>query len=268
MQPAWMRGDLRRRFHPRGKDGAGGAADGMQQDRQTETNQSMTDPMLTPLRSIAIVEDNDALRADFVRLIGQERGFRLSAEAATLAEAACLCSDPPDIVLVDLMLPDGDAYGLISTLNRTGQCKVIVISVLGDEQAVVSAFRAGAHGYLMKGATGFELREAIYQTLSGNAPISPSIARYLIKTLNTATDDTAPTDGPTLSPRERDVLKCLAMGATDKETARQLDVSPYTVADHMRSVFRKLRVNTRAAAVARALHSGEVTIGEMQGGTE
>jgi len=219
-------------------------------------------------RSVAILEDDAAIRRAFVELITGEPCFSLVGEAACLAEAEAFAIDPPDIMLVDLMLPDGAAFDLISRLHEVGRTSIIVISVLGDERAVVSAFRAGASGYLLKGATGFELREAIFQTLSGNAPISPAVARYLIKTLNTAPDDTASSDGPTLSPRERDVLHCLAMGATDKETARQLDVSPYTVADHMRSVFRKLQVNTRAAAVARALHSGEVTIGQAQGDSE
>ncbi|MEO0753301.1 MAG: response regulator transcription factor [Pseudomonadota bacterium] len=215
------------------------------------------------LRSIAVVEDDAAICADFVSLVETEPCFRLAGAAGTLSEAARFVDDPPEIVLIDLMLPDGSAFDLISALSETGRSKIIVISVLGDERAVVSAFRAGAHGYLMKGATGFELRDAIYQTLSGNAPISPSIARFLIKEFRELPGTDAEPAEPllTLSKREREVLQCLAVGSTDKETARTLGVSPYTVADHLRSVFRKLQVKTRAAAVARAIDSGEVQLG-------
>ncbi len=211
-------------------------------------------------RSVAILEDDDTIRRAFVELIEAEPYFSLAGEAATLKQAAPFLQDPPDILLVDLMLPDGAAFDLIETLNAGGKTRIIVISVLGDERAVVAAFRAGACGYLLKGATGFELREAILQTLSGNAPISPSVARFLIKEFSGNSDQEDAVQASGLSPRERDVLHCLATGATDKETARRLGVSPYTVADHMRSVFRKLQVNTRAAAVARAMQAGDITL--------
>ncbi len=220
-----------------------------------------------PTPSVAIIEDNDTLRADIVRLVFEDPCLRLAGEAGSLAEAGGILGAPPDIVLVDLMLPDGPAYDLIAALRETGQCKIIVISVLGDERAVVSAFRAGAHGYLMKGATGFELREAIHQVMSGNAPISPSIARVLIKEFRDPDEASHPDPKLDigLSKREKEVLRCLAMGATDKETAKTLEVSPYTVADHLRSVFRKLRVKTRAAAVARAVEAGAVCLDDSDG---
>jgi len=220
---------------------------------------AMKTPETEPHRTVAVLEDDPAIRDDLVGLVAREPCFSLAGQAGSLAEAQWMLAEPPDIVIIDLMLPDGAAFDLISQLSELGRTRIIVISVLGDERAVVSAFRAGAHGYLLKGATGFELREAIYQTLSGNAPISPAIARFLIKEFQGLTPGDLPppaADIPSLSKREREVLQCLAMGSTDKETARTLGVSPYTVADHLRSVFRKLHVKTRAAAVARAIRTG------------
>jgi len=209
------------------------------------------------VRLVAVVEDDDAIRKSFCEMVEMEPGLSLSGSAATLAEAERLVSAPPDVLLLDLMLPDGSTYDLISELKDKTDTRVIVISVLGDERAVVSAFRAGAAGYLLKGATGFEMRDAIFQTLSGHVPISPSVARFLIGQLQGPNNFNS-SEEVALSPREKEVLSCLAMGNTDKEAARLLDVSPYTVADHLRSVFKKLEVKTRAAAVARAIRDGQL----------
>ena len=213
------------------------------------------------ISSVAVVEDDDAIRGSFCDLIRQEPKLALAGQAATLEQAHQLLSSPPDVILLDLMLPDGSTFDFIAELKSETDTRVIVISVLGDEHAVVSAFRAGADGYLLKGTRGFGMRDAIFQTLSGHVPISPSVARFLIGQLKSL-DSHEEQDAITLSPREKDVLNCLAMGNTDKETARILGVSPYTVADHLRSVFKKMEVKTRAAAVARAVSSGEITVGE------
>ncbi|MCI4645889.1 MAG: response regulator transcription factor [Hyphomonadaceae bacterium] len=210
-------------------------------------------------RSIVVVEDDPAIRKAFCEMIARDPELVLAGSAGTLADAEALFVQPPDAALVDLMLPDGNAFALISQLTETSQTKVIVISVLGDEQAVVTAFRAGASGYLLKGATGFQLRDAILQTLDGHIPISPSVARYVINQLSAPSgQDGVDETEVSLSPRERDVLYCLAAGSTDKETARQLGVSPHTVAAYLKTVFRKLEVKTRAAAVARALTEGRL----------
>ena len=225
----------------------------------------MTDPTPTPQdrdarRTVAILEDMTAVRQEFERLVEAEPGLTLVASHPDLAEAEALFETPPDILLSDLVLPAGTSFELIARLRRETATRVIVISVLGDEQAVVTAIAAGAHSYLLKGATGFELRDAIFQVLEGHLPISPSIARYVIRQFrDTPSIPIENPDRPSLSPREREVLECLATGMTDKETARALDISPYTVADHIRAAFRKLDVSTRAAAVARAMSRGEIS---------
>ena len=216
-----------------------------------------TDTHLDGARRVAVVEDDEAIRVAFANMVAAEPGLMLDRQVGSLSEAQALLSSPPDLALIDLMLPDGSSFEFITTLSEIG-VRIIVISVLGDERAVTSAFRAGAHGYLLKGATGFEMRDAIFQALAGNVPVSPSIARYLISEFQNVGSLAVSGDVVQLSPREREVLSCLAMGNTDKETARLLGVSPYTVADHVRSVFRKLEVKTRAAAVARAIRDGQL----------
>lgn len=208
-----------------------------------------------PHQRVAILEDTEPLRKDFERLITAEPQLSLAGSFACLEDAEALFQSPPSILLADLLLPDGTAHDLITRLRRETETRIIVISVLGDEQAVVSAIAAGAHSYLLKGATGFELRDAIFQVLAGHLPISPAIARYVMKRFS---GPTTAEGQASLTSREREVLVHLAKGLTDKETARALDISPHTIADHLRSIFRKLDVSSRTAAVVRAIARGDI----------
>lgn len=209
---------------------------------------------------VAILEDDEAIRNDFAAILVADPALEPAGAWGDLAAAQTLFDAPPDVLLADIMLPDGRSYDLIARLRAETATRIIVISVLGDEQAVVTALSAGAHAYLLKGATGFELNEAISAVMSGNTPLSPAIARYLIGQFRRAPVAGPQLPVPRLSGRESDILQQLAGGATYKEIARELEISPYTVNDHIKSVFRKLSVHTRAAAVAEGLRHGVIDL--------
>lgn len=206
--------------------------------------------------TVAILEDDGAIRRSLMAKVEATPGLALGLVAASLERAAPLFDGPPSVLLTDLVLPDGEAYDLICRLRGETDTRIIVTSAPGDERAVVSALSAGAHSCVLKGATGLELKEAIFPVVSGETPISPSIARYLIAQLKPRAGDASEPEGEALTPREAEILRALALGGTCREVARDFGLSPCAVADHIQSVFRKLSVRTRAAAAARGIRSG------------
>jgi DNA-binding NarL/FixJ family response regulator len=170
-----------------------------------------------------------------------------------------LNQSPPEVLLVDLGLPDGDGVDVIShAMELSPEPAIMVITVFGDEQRVMRAIRAGASGYLLKTDTSSDICSCIHELLDGGAPISPVIARYLIRHFHEPVDPAAETAD--LSGRELDVLRLAAKGYTYQEVADLLGVSVNTVGTHTRSVYRKLAVSSRSEAVFEAAKRGLVNV--------
>ena len=160
-------------------------------------------------------------------------------------------SAPPDILLLDLGLPGMSGLDVIAEVLRLApDCRIIVLTVFEDEEKISRALTSGACGYLLKTAGPDEITDAIRQAADGGTPMSPRVARSLIDILARLTQPATHVD---LSPREREMLKCLVDGLTNKEIAVRLDISTHTVDSYARTLFSKLKVRSRAAAVARAL---------------
>ena len=168
----------------------------------------------------------------------------------------------PDVLLTDLGLPDSHGIDLIRTARiKNEQIEIMVISVFGDEKNVVSAIEAGATGYLLKDGDSEYIGDSIIDLISGGSPISPSIARHLLKRFKTskqekATDQTA----PSLTKREMEVLKAVAKGLTYIEIADLLSMSPNTVTSHIKHIYRKLEVRSRSEAVFEAVQLGLIDL--------
>jgi DNA-binding NarL/FixJ family response regulator len=127
---------------------------------------------------------------------------------------------------------------------------VLVTSVLSDEEHVVTALREGARGYVLKDASTANLATAIEQVLAGHAPISPAVARHLIRQLR---ERSAPHhDAPRLTPRERDLLEELAVGRSYAEAADRLGVTVSTIETHIRNLYKKLEAHSKTQAIAKA----------------
>jgi len=217
----------------------------------------------TPPRArVAIVEDDAILREDLARVVTQAEGLEVAGAAETLAGGRALLTPGLDVLLIDLALPDGNGVDLIrEARERIANIKIIVVSIFGDARSVVRAIEAGADGYLLKGAGEQQAEEAIRTVLGGGAPISPAVASHILNRMReraTSTRDAAP-DAP-LTEKETAVLIDLAKGFHYKEVARLHGISPHTVADHVKSIYRKLAVNSRSEAVFEAVQAGLIKL--------
>jgi DNA-binding NarL/FixJ family response regulator len=219
--------------------------------------------MASPPPTVFLVEDDSATRARLARAIAQDAGLQLVGQAASCAEArACLATLAPDVVLVDLGLPDGSGIELIRELKqRDVRTEAMVITVFGDEKHVVAALEAGATGYVLKdGANGY-ITESIRELVNGGSPISPAIARHLLRRFREplAATARAGVDGvPELTEREHEVLALLVKGFTFAEIGDLLGISAHTVTTHVKHIYGKLEVRSRAEAVYEALQLGIV----------
>lgn len=207
-----------------------------------------------PRANVAIVEDDLILREELARIVGLETELALAAVADTLAGGRILLAQPLDVLLIDLALPDGSGLDLIAEARRAQpQLKIIVVSIFGDARSVLRAVEAGADGYLLKGADAIEAAEAIRTVRAGGAPISPGVAGHILARLRNPPRAAHP---PLLTEKEVAVLTDLAKGFRYKEVARLHGISPNTVADHVKSIYRKLAVNSRSEAVFEAVQAG------------
>ena len=209
--------------------------------------------------SVAIVEDDALVAAHIGRGIASHDGLSLSATAGTLAEARALLDQHIDLFILDLGLPDGSGIELIEEIRARGgaEPKILVLSVLGDQETVLAAVLAGADGYLLKDLDALDIGQQAASALSGGAPLSPSIAGYVLRHLRGQQEPLRPGEAdPILSPREIELLQLLARGYSNKQAAEELSLSPHTIGDHVKSIYRKLRVSSRGEAVMRAFRRG------------
>jgi DNA-binding NarL/FixJ family response regulator len=204
-----------------------------------------------PTARIAIVEDDRAMREQLIELISTSPELDLAGIAPTLQAGRRLIDLQPDLFLVDLGLPDGSGLTLISEVKAGSSAKVLVLTTFGDRDTVVSAVRGGADGYLLKDSTSSVILDGIAVTLQGGAPLSAAAAVFLLERLrrDPAAKSAALSRADDLTEREIALLKLFARGLSYKETARDLDISPLTVGNYVKSIYRKLAVNSRGEAV-------------------
>ena len=151
--------------------------------------------MATDPQTVMIVEDDDQTRIRFANKIRDCPGLEVIQLAKSCSEAITVLKDwSPDVLLVDLGLPDGDGAQIIQFASQLpNHIAIMVITVFGDETRVMRAIRSGASGYLLKTDESKDLCESIHELLEGGAPISPVIARYLIRHFHHDTDTTPQT---------------------------------------------------------------------------
>ncbi len=203
---------------------------------------------------VAIVEDDPAMMAWLCDAIGSAKSLSIKATAATALEGeALVAAGGYDVLLCDLGLPDGDGIDLIRKSARDHPASdIMVITLFADQRRVVDCIRAGARGYLLKGVESEECVEAIREIRRGGSPISPVIARRLL--LHIRPEISA--SRVTLSERESDVLNLIARGFSKGECAGMLGLSINTVSTHVKSIYRKLEVNSGTEAVYEATNQG------------
>jgi DNA-binding NarL/FixJ family response regulator len=200
---------------------------------------------------ILLVDDHPVVRHGLRGMLDAEPDLTVVGEASSgadgLAQAAELA---PDIVLMDLRMPDGDgveATGRI--LARLPQTRIVVLTTYESDRDILRAIEAGACGYLLKDASPAELADAVRAAARGETVLAPSVASTLVRQVRSP----AP---PALSAREAQVLRLVARGLTNADIAKELYISAATVKTHLLRVFNKLDVDDRTAAVTTAMSRG------------
>ncbi|MFI5841911.1 response regulator [Catenuloplanes sp. NPDC051500] len=202
---------------------------------------------MTPVR-LLIVDDHPIVRDGLVSLFDGDPGFEVLGEAADGAEAVRLARAlHPHVILMDLRMPGTD--GLTATRELAADFRILVLTTYDTDHHVLPAIEAGATGYLLKDAPRDELTRAVRAAARGEAVLAPSVAALLMQRIR------KPPPGP-LSARELEVLRLIADGATNREAATKLFLTEATVKSHTLSIYTKLGVNDRAAAVTEAFHRG------------
>lgn len=146
-------------------------------------------------------------------------------------------------------MPDGNGVDLLRNTKINQEIYWVITTVFGDDEHVFDALRNGACGYLLKEQTDEQLKRHLAGIVDGQPPLSPRIANRLLQYFQ-------PEDCPVLTERELEVLELIAQGLSQKETAKELQLSVYTVGDHIKHIYQKLRVRNRASAIAQAARLG------------
>ena len=203
--------------------------------------------------NVSIVEDSDKLRGTLVRALNRAEGIHCLSEYANAEDALkALPQDRPNVVLMDINLPGMNGVECVRHLKPLlPETQIVMLTVYEDTENIFSALKAGATGYMLKRTTQAELLDAIREVHRGGSPMTTHIARKVVQTLQQAPAPSQAAEA--LSPREQEVLDCLAKGFLYKEIAEKLGISYETVHTYIRRIYEKLQVRTRTEAVAKFL---------------
>jgi len=210
---------------------------------------------------IALADDQALVRSGFRALLGLFEGLQVVAEAEDGAAAIeSVMATHPDVLLLDVRMPKRNGVEVVTELARRGCLPpTLLLTTFEDDFAMVAGVRAGARGYLLKGVTPEVLVDAIRTLANGGSYLyAPLSAPPPNEDRQTAQHASMAPGAEQLTDREREVLKLLSSGITNKEIAAALRLSEGTVRNHVSSIFAKLGVNDRTKAVLSALHRGLV----------
>lgn len=213
-----------------------------------------------PIR-VVVVEDQVRILEPLLQLLGAAPALRIVGSARSGEEALELLeSTPCDVILCDLGLPGISGIEVIEASKRRWPAtEVLVFTVFEEEEQVVGAIRAGASGYLLKGAPADKIVEAIAEVRAGGTVIQPSLARKLLDHFRAPAPAALDEGGRSLSPRESEILQLIAKGLTNPEVADVLSLSRSTIRTHLEHIYEKLDVTNRVEAVTEGLRKGIIS---------
>ncbi|SDL70331.1 response regulator [Microbacterium azadirachtae] len=205
---------------------------------------------MTPL-TLLVVDDHPVVRDGIVGMVGSADDITVIGEASDGAEAVALAQvHAPDVVLMDLRMPRMDGVAALREFSRLGiASRVVVLTTFDADADVLPAIAAGATGYLLKDASRDELLHAIRAAAAGRTVLAPEVASRLVDRVRTP-------EATLLTPRELEILGLIADGATNRAAGDRLHLSEATVKTHLLSIYGKLGVGDRAAAVAEGFRRG------------
>jgi DNA-binding NarL/FixJ family response regulator len=202
--------------------------------------------------TVLLVDDHELVRAGLRTFLELQPDMTVVGEAASGEQALALVAVvQPDIVLLDLVLPGMSGVETVRRLRQSHpQVKVVVLTSFAGQDSVLPAVRAGVAGYLLKDVGPAELAEALRSVHAGGSPLHPRVAATVLRQV---TSDVDP-----LTPREREVLRLIARGLSNRLIARELVLSEKTVKTHVSAVLAKLGVTDRTQAALLAVRDGVV----------
>jgi len=215
----------------------------------------------------AVVVEDIAETGDWLRRLLAEAfpGIQVTVCGDCGTTRACLAELRPDLALVDISLPDGNGLSLIPLiLQASPQAAVVVTSILDDQEHILTALQTGASGYLLKDLPEDQFIHKLRGILRGDPPLSPKVARKVLQYFNgagsaapLAVEPVLPMEG--LSSREVEVLLFIGKGLSRREVSELLHVSDNTIATHVRNIYRKLNISSRAEAALEACRMGLIS---------
>lgn len=211
--------------------------------------------MTTSPVKVIIADDHPIVREGLRAVLATLPDFELVATAATGSDAvAAAATHHPDVVVMDLYMPDLDGVQATSQLLAAyPQVAVLVLTMYDDDEMLLSALRAGARGYLLKGASHCDIAQALRSIVTGGAVFGAGVADQVLSRL---AGHAAHNPFPQLTRRELEILELLAQGCGNHDIARRLHLSPKTVRNHVANILAKLELPDRAQAIATAREAG------------
>ncbi len=215
----------------------------------------------TRVTSALLVEDRSEDLRFTTSVVREAFGPIVVHGARTLAAARALLDERAvDLVVLDLNLPDGTGASLLPFIReRHADVWVVVVTVFDDDEHLFVALQQGADGYLLKDESRADAAALLREILAGRPPLSARVARRVLKYVQSTAPGPKPKPdpgAPSLTPREREVLVLLASGHTAASAAAQLEISEHTIKSHVKNLYRKLDVSSRASLVRAALDDG------------
>ena len=206
---------------------------------------------------VVLADDHPVVRAGLAALLGSLHGIEVVGVASDGREAVReVVLQRPNVAVLDLQMPGQDGFAATREITRVApEVAVLVLTMFDDDDSVFAAMRAGARGYVVKGAEQEEIGRAIRAVASGEAIFGPGIAQRVLRFF-AAPPPAAADPFPELTTREREILDMLAAAMPNSMIATRLGLSPKTVANHLSSIFTKLQVADRAQAILRARDAG------------
>ena len=203
---------------------------------------------------ISIVEDDVLLRENLKLLLSGEQGVSVVSTYASAEDALVgIKRSRPDVLLTDIGLPGMSGIDLIREVkDRMPDLEIMAHTVFDDRETVFSAIKAGASAYILKGSTPRDLIDALHTLVKGGSPMSPKIARKVIREFQ----DDAVDEQYVLSHREREIVKEIENGLTYKDIASKFSISPHTVHTHIKNIYEKLHAKDRQSALVAARRKG------------